>query len=229
MIIQTWSEVLATSFQDLWNGVAGFVPSLVVAILIVIIGWVVGALLGRVIHQFVRSIRVDEALKKAGVEEVVRRGGITLDTGHFLGTIVKWFIIVVFLVAAFNVMGLSDVNLFLSEVVLSYIPRIIVAVLILLVAGVLGDVLSRVVVTSSKTAGITSAGLLGKVSKWSIWIFAILVALSQVGIASAFIQTLFTGVIVALSIALGLAFGLGGQDAAARFIDKVRGDITHRD
>ncbi len=229
MVNTTWSEVLLASFQSLWTGVLGFVPNLIVAILIVVIGWIVGALIGKAISQLIKSIKVDEALRKAGVEDVLKKGGVGLDSGHFIGALVKWFIIIAFLVAAFDVLGLTRVNAFLQGAVLGYIPNLIVAVLILLVAGVLGDVLSRIIITSAKTAGIHSANLLGKVSKWAIWIFAILVALSQIGIASAFIQTLFTGFVVALSIALGLSFGLGGQDAAARVIDKVRNEISHRE
>lgn len=227
MILETWSDKLATSFQDLWSGIVAFVPNLLVAIVIVLVGWVVGALLSRVISQIIRSLKIDEALRKAGLEDVVRRGGISLDSGHFVGSLVKWFVIVAFLVTAFDVLGLVQINTFLRDVVLLYMPRVIVAALVLIVAGVLGDVMKRVVVTSAKTAGIHSSGLAGNVTKWAIWIFAVLVALSHLGIASSFVQTLFTGVVVALSLALGLAFGLGGQDAAAKFIEKTKGEIGH--
>jgi small-conductance mechanosensitive channel len=86
----------------------------------------------------------------------------------------------------------------------------------------------RVVVASSKTAGITSANFLGSVTRWGIWVFAILVALSQMGIAGAFIQTLFTGFVVAVSLALGLAFGLGGQEPAKRTIERIQEELKHR-
>jgi len=103
-----------------------------------------------------------------------------------------------------------------------------VAALVLLVAGVLGDLVERVVVTAARTADIRSAHFAGSVAKWAIWIFAVLVALSQLGIATAFSQTLFTGVVIAVSLALGLSFGLGGQEAAARFIERLRGEMTDR-
>ncbi len=227
MILENWSDKLASSFQDLWGGVVAFVPNLVIAIIIVLIGWAVGALLGRVVSQIIKSLKVDEALRKAGIEDMARRGGIALDSGHFIGGLVKWFIIVAFLVTAFDVLGLNQINGFLRDVVLLYLPRVIVAALVLIVAGVLGDVVKKVVTTSSKAAGLHSSGLIGSIAKWSIWIFAILVALSHLGIAATFVQTLFTGVVVALSLALGLAFGLGGQDAASKFIEKTRNEISH--
>src|SRR3954464_7223858 len=214
MYISTWSNVLSLSFQNLWLGVANFVPNLIIAIIIVIIGWLIGALFGRAIWQVFRSIKVDEALRRAGFEGFLRRGGINLDTGAFIGGLVKWFIIVVFLVAAFDVLGLSQVNLFLQQVVIAYLPRVIVAALVLLVGGVIGDLVERVVVTAARTAEIKSAHFAGAIAKWAVWVFAILVALSQLGIAAAFSQTLFTGIVIAISLALGLSFGLGGQEAA---------------
>ncbi len=225
-MIETWSEVLSRSFQDLWHGVIAFVPELVVAILIIVIGWLIGALIGRVIAQIIRSLRVDEGLRKAGIEDTLARGGIVLNAGGFIGALVKWFIIVVFLVAALDVLHLTQVNQFLQGVVLYYLPQVIIAVLILLLAAVIGDVMQRIVTTSARTAEIKSARFLGSFTKWAIWIFAVLAALIQLNIATAFIQTIFTGIVVALSLAVGLAFGLGGQDAAARFIEKTRNEIS---
>lgn len=228
MILNTWSEVLRLSFQNLWLGVVNFVPNLVVAIIILILGWLLGALFGRAIWQVFRSLKVDEALRRAGFENFLRRGGLNLDSGAFFGGLVKWFVIVVFLVAAFDVLGLSQVNLFLQQVVIAYLPRVLVAALVLLVGGVIGDITERVVVTAARTAEIRSAHFAGTIAKWAIWIFAILVALSQLGIAAAFSQTLFTGIVIALSLALGLSFGLGGQEAASRFIERVRGEMSER-
>ena len=226
MLLNTWTEVLALSFQNLWVGVVGFVPNLVIAIIILILGWLVGALFGRAIWQVFKSLKVYDALRRAGFDSFLRRGGIDLDSGAFVGGLVKWFVIVMFLIAALDVLGLSQVNLFLQEVVLGYLPQVLAAALVLLAAGVIGDVTGRVVITGARTAGIDSAHFVGVVAKWAIWIFAILVALSQLGIAVAFSQTLFTGVVIAVSLALGLSFGLGGQEAASRFIEKIRGEMS---
>ncbi|MBX4198911.1 hypothetical protein KW800_01380 [Candidatus Parcubacteria bacterium] len=209
-------------------GIVNFVPNLVIALVIVIIGWLIGALFGRAIWQVFRSIKLDEALRRAGFEGFLRRGGLNLDSGAFIGGLVKWFIIVVFLVAAFDVLGLTEVNLFLQQVVIAYLPRVIVAALVLLASGVIGDIAERVVVTAARTADIKSAHFAGAIAKWAVWVFGILVALSQLGIAAAFSQTLFTGIVIAISLALGLSFGLGGQDAAGRFLERLRGDMGGR-
>ncbi|MFZ2764018.1 MAG: hypothetical protein WAX80_03235 [Minisyncoccia bacterium] len=225
MLLNTWGEVLTLSFQNLWVGVVGFVPNLVIALIILVLGWLVGALLGRAIWQVFKSLKIDDALRQSGLESFLRRGGVNLDSGAFVGALVKWFVIVIFLVAALDVLGLKQVNFFLQDVVLGYLPRVLAAALVLLLAGVIGDVTGRVVVTAAKTADIESAHFVGAIAKWSIWIFAILVALSHLGIAAAFSQTLFTGVVIAISLALGLSFGLGGQEAASRFIERLRGEM----
>ncbi len=225
MILNTWGDVLTRSFQDLWVGVVNFIPNLIIAILIFLVGWIIGTVVGRAISELIKAIKVDNALTGTAFEEGLKRAGFRLNVGAFVGGLIKWFIIVVFLVAALDVLGLTQVNLFLQQVVLLYLPQVIVAVLILLVAVVIGGVMQNVVTASAKAANIRHAHFLGNLTRWAIWIFAALAALYHLGIAGPFLQTLFTGIVVAISLALGLSFGLGGQTAAARFIESVREDM----
>ena len=132
-----------------------------------------------------------------------------------------------FLIASLDVLKLTQVNTFLTDV-LNYLPQVIVAVIMLLAAAVIAEAMQRVVIGSAKAANIVSASFLGSVTRWAIWIFAIIAALFQLGIAPFFIQTLLTGVVVALALAFGLAFGLGGQEAAARTIERVQREISER-
>lgn len=229
MVFQNTGVVVANSLQTLWVGVIGFIPELIVALIIFVIGWIIASLLARAVEQVIAAVKLDSALRGAGVEATLTRAGFTLNSGRFLGALVKWFIIVVFLVAALDVLHLDQVTMFLRQVVLGYLPQVIVAVLIMLVAVVIAEAMRKVVVGSAKAAGIRSAGFLGAVTKWAIWIFALLAALLQLGIAVTFLQTLFTGVVVALSLAFGLAFGLGGQGAASRYLDHLQAEMKDRD
>jgi len=227
MILETWSEVLTRSFQDLWAGVVAFLPEIVIALIIFVIGWLVGALFGRAVAQIIRSLKIDNAIRGTGLESSMNRAGFRLDVGKFVGALVKWFIIIVFLVASLDVLGLTQVNEFLQQVVLLYLPQVIVAVLILLVSVVIAEAMESLVVGAAKAAHIRSANFLGSVTRWAIWVFAVLTALFQLGVAAAFVQTLFTGIVLALSLAIGLSFGLGGQDAAASYIEKMKKEISH--
>jgi hypothetical protein len=226
--IYTWGDVLRTSFQEIWLGVANFIPSFIAAVVLFLVGWLIAVILGRLVAQIIKAIKLDTALRGAGFDKVLERAGFNLNSGAFLGALVKWFFIVVSLVAALEIIGLEAVTGYLSEVVLGYLPRVIVAALILLVSIVIAQAVQKIVVSSAKAADLTSAHVLGEIAKWAIWIFAFMFALSQLQILNSFIQPLFIGIIAAISLALGLSFGLGGRDAAARYIEKVKHDVTPR-
>jgi hypothetical protein len=220
--------VLSQSFAGLWLGFVSFVPALLIAVIIFIIGWVVGASLSKVVEQLFKLVKVDAALKAAGVEDAVSKSGFRLNSGKFVGELVRWFVVIAFLIASFEILGLTQVNEFLKGVVLGYLPSVIASVLILMVAAILGEAVRKTVIGGVQAAGVSSAHFLGSVAKWAIWIVALFAALSQLGIAPAVLQTLFTGVVIALSLALGLSFGLGGQEAAGRYIEKLRNEISKK-
>ena len=219
-----WWSSIAVSFQNLWTGLGNVLPLIIAAFITFIVGWIVAALIGKLVTRLVQALRVDSALRGTEVERVINRAGFTLDIARLLGGLVEWFIIVVAFVASFDILGLTAVNQFLLSV-LSYLPSVIVAVVILVIAAVVGEVMQKIVRGSAAAAGMKASVLAGSVTKWAIWIFAILSALLQLQIATPFLETLFTGIVVALALAFGLAFGLGGQQAAAEIISKVRRDV----
>lgn len=228
MAFENLQLALADAFSGLLIGVVEFIPKLIVAIVILILGWLIGAALSKIISQIFKALRVDSALEAAGAKKLVNKSGFGLNSGKFIGELVKYFIVIVALLAILSILGLSEVTMFLQGVVLGYLPQVIVAVLILVIAIVVAEVAQKVVIAAAKAAGVRKAGFLGAVTKWAIWAFAILAALFQLNIAATFIQTLFTGIVVAFSIALGLSFGLGAKDAAKDIVDSVRNEIKDR-
>jgi hypothetical protein len=221
------ADAVQGSFYDLWYTVAMYLPRILAAVVVFIIGWVVATVLYRIVIEVVKVLKIDEALKTAGVHEAAKDAGVSFDAGKLLATLIMWFVALVFLVASLEVLGLSTVTIFLERVVLLYLPQVIIASLILILGAIVADAARRIVSGSAKAAGAHAANLAGTVAKWAIWIFAVLAALDQLGVASVFIQTVFTGLVVSLSLAFGLAFGLGGKEAAARAIEKVREEIRH--
>ncbi len=228
MYINTWGDVFTTSLQSLWVGFVSFVPNLIIAIIIFIIGWMVASVVGKALAQVIDALKLNSLFESAGANKMLERAGMKLNVGGFIGGLVKWFIIVVFLMTSLEILHLTQVNDFLREVVLNYLPNVIIAALILIVATVVSDAMKKVVTGSAKAANVRSANLLGTIVKYAIWTFAFIIALSELGIATQFMQVLFTGLVAMLAIAGGLAFGLGGKEAAARTIDSMKGEMSSK-
>ena len=219
MLIQTWGEVFSTSLQGLWLGFVSFVPNLIIAIIVFIVGWVVGSVVEKALANVIGALKLDRLFQSAGVSDVLAKADIKLSVGGFIGGIVKWFIVIVFLMTSLE---------FLSEVVLRYLPQVVIAALVLILATVISDAMRRIITGSAKAANVRSANMLGTIAHYAIWTFALIIALSQLGVAPQFMQILFTGIIAMLAIAGGLAFGLGGKEAASKAIDRVKDQMSSR-
>jgi len=224
--VQDLGSVFSESLLGLWYGFISFVPGLLLAIILFIVGWAIGSIVGKAVNQLITAIKVDKLFESAGVEEVMNRMGMKLSVGKFFGVLVKWFIIIVFLMASLQIVGLTQVNDFLRSAVLYYLPKVVIASIVLIIATIIADAMKKLVQASARAANISSANMLGSITSYAIWIFAIIIALSELGIATYFMQVLFMGLIVMLAIAGGLAFGLGGKEAAARAIEKVSKDMS---
>lgn len=215
------SDVVRTSLLSLWATVANFLPRLIAAIVVFLIGWLIAVLIAKLVYHIVKVLQIDRALDGIGFRKVWERSGFKLDTPMFFGELVKWFFIIVFLLSAANIVGLTEVSQFLSTVVL-YLPNVIVAAIILLIGMMVAKFLEGLVMASVKAAGLASANLLGTIAKWAVVIFSLLIALNQLGIAQDIIKIVITGVVAAASLALGLSFGLGGQKHADEFIANMK-------
>jgi len=223
MGLQLWGDVILVSLQQVWMSIAAFIPTLFGSLLIFFIGLVIAVTLGQLVEQIVRGLKIDNLLRKLDVEKTIERAGWKMDSAMFLGSLVKWFFIVVFLLAAANILGLSQVGDFLRDVLL-YIPNVVVAALILIIAALVSDVVQRLLHGSIMAMDHRGTMVIPMV-RWSIWIFALIAALLQLGVAVTLIQTLVTGLVAAVALATGLAFGLGGKDAAADFISRMRSEM----
>jgi len=219
-IWMTWGDVFNTSLQSLWFGFMQFVPRLVVAVVFFIVGWVLGSLIAKAIEQVFSSLKIDSLFRSIGAENFFRKAGMNLNSGYFVGQIVRWFVIIVFLLPSLNLVGLSDVSSFLENTVLGFLPQVIIAALVLIIAAFVSEVLSKTVLATAKSMNLRSAHMLAVVAKYAVWIFAIIIALGKLGLND-YMSVLFTGIVAMLALGGALAFGLGGKEAAGRFIDKL--------
>jgi small-conductance mechanosensitive channel len=222
---------LSYSLSSIGKGALAVIPSVLGALVVFVIGLIFAHALYRVVREIVRMVKLNELLSKAGVTEWFTRANVHFDAGKFLGSLAKIFIIAVFTVAALDILGLDKVTDYLASIVLGYLPQVIVAVLVLMVSVIVADIVAKIVTTGTQTVGVKASRFLGGVVKVSIWAFAIIVALSHLGIGAQYLYTLFTGFVVMLALAGGLAFGLGGKDVAGDLLrsvrDEIRKDLKH--
>src|SRR3989344_4755915 len=141
----TWGDVFNESLKTLWWSFVQFTPKLIIAIVFFVIGWVLGSLLSRAIGQVFDSLRIDNLFRSIGVENFLRKAGVNLNSGDFVGEVVKWFVIIVFLLPSLNLVGLYDVSAFLKDDVLGYLPKVIIAAFVLIIAAIVSEALSKTV------------------------------------------------------------------------------------
>ncbi|MFZ5559178.1 MAG: mechanosensitive ion channel family protein [Patescibacteria group bacterium] len=220
-------EILLDSLKTIWGSFIGFLPTLLAALIVFIIGWLIAVFLGKVANRIIKTIKLDVLLAKLGFRTALAKAKLNLDSPKFFEELVKWFFIIVFLMAAVDILGLDQVSLFLKGI-LFYLPNVIVAAIVLLAAVIVANFMQKLVKASANTAGLKSASAIGTIVKWAILIFGFVIALTQLGIAPTLIQTIIIGLIAMLALAGGLAFGLGGRDAAARLIEKIRQDLGEK-
>ncbi|MBI2426321.1 MAG: hypothetical protein HYV34_00595 [Candidatus Kerfeldbacteria bacterium] len=202
--IETWGELLVGSFQDLWLRFISLLPELLAALIVFIAGWLIAMAIERVVVLIVEKLWIEKLAERVKLNELL-----------------------VFLLAASDILGLSEVTQFLNRVLL-YVPNVVVAVLILLLGIIFGRFAERVVHGSLQAAKFASAGMLAGLAKWMITVFAILAALIQLKIAETMLNTLFTGFVAMIALAGGLAFGLGGREEAQRALQQLKSDISRR-
>ncbi|MEW6379578.1 MAG: hypothetical protein AB1611_08210 [bacterium] len=208
-----------------WNAVSNkvmlFLPNLMAAIIVFLLGWLLSRIARTLIIKVLGALRFDVLTERAGINTLLAKGNIQKSPKEVLAMLVYWFLMLIVIIAAFDVLGLPIIYDLLNKIVL-YIPNIIAAVVVLIFGGILANFLETIVKTVSAGLGTDTATLLSKIAKYSVVILAITMALQQLNIASSVVTVAFAILFGAFSLALALAFGLGGRDAAANYLQKMR-------
>ncbi|MCX6811108.1 MAG: hypothetical protein NT039_00210 [Candidatus Berkelbacteria bacterium] len=226
-MLESWKDALSSSSSNVLDRIVNFLPNLLGAVIVLVVGWLLAVLLEKLLNRVLKLIGLQKLFEIVKIEAIVKRAKFSLDSVGIISALVKWIILIITFLTAADVLGLHQVADFFA-VILGYVPNVIAAAAIVLIGAVLAHFLADVVRGSTEAGGLAYSSFLAKLTSWAIWIFAILAALVQLGIAHDLIRTLFTGVVALLAIAGGLAFGLGGQDAAKRVIAKLESDLKKK-
>lgn len=215
--ITDWGTAIMTSVSAALAMFLGAIPRVLAFAVILIIGWMVASALAGVAAAILRSVKFNDLAQRSGLAGFVRNMGVQTDSAGFLATIVKWFVRLIVLVVAFDALGLPAVSAVLQQLLL-WLPNLIVALVVLVIAGLAANALHGLVRGATSQAGFGNPDLLANIARVAVWAFAVVVAVNQLGIATTLVNTLFMATVGALALALGLAFGLGGRDTAGQIV-----------
>ena len=226
MIVTNWLDTTVMALKNLWLGFIEFIPSLIGALIVFIIGWIVALAFGKLIAEVLKKVRFNQIFEKGGWKGVLGKADIKVDASEFIGSTIKWVLMIVFLAAAIEILGFNQLTLFLTADVLPFLPNVVVAAFIFVVAVIIADVLEKVVRASIEGIKAGYGSVAGVIVKWSILVFAILAILYQLGIGAVFMADLFRGVVAMIVIAVGLAFGLGGKEVAGEIVRDIKNKLS---
>lgn len=216
-VITDWGTAVMTSLAAALSLFLAAIPRIIGFLVIIIIGWLISGVLASAVAALLRAVKFNDLAQRSGLSGFVRNMGVHTDTSGLLADIVKWFVRLIVLVVAFDALGLPAVSAVLQQFLL-WIPNLFVAVVILVIAGLGANALGNLIRGSAAQAGLGNPDLLAAIARVAVWGFGIVVAVNQIGIAQTLVNTLFMGLIGALALALGLAFGLGGRETAAQIV-----------
>ena len=199
--------------------IAGFLPRLSLAIGVLIAGWLLAKFAMFAIVRGLRAINFNVLTERAGLDGFLRQGGVETDTTGILGLLVYWLVILAALIIGFNSMGLTYITGLLGQVVL-FVPKVIVALLILAFGAYFARFVGNAVITYCKNVNLQDAEVLGRLAQYAIMTFVVLIALDQVNVGGDIVRQSFLIILAGVVFAVALAFGLGGKAAAAELIDR---------
>jgi hypothetical protein len=193
-----------------------FLPALIGALVIILIGWFIAGILGRLVTALLSRVGFDAGAERAGLAGFIRRAGAArLTASGVMGELVKWFFRLIFLEAAASALHLDAITGILNQIVL-FIPNLLVALVVIMVGFLIARFVAALVRGAVGESGFGNAEVLATIAQYAIMAFAVIVAVEQIGVGTTLVNLLFGAVVGALALAVGLAFGLGGRDVAGQ-------------
>lgn len=217
-MIQDWLTITTQGLQTSWESILIFLPNLLGAIVVFIIGWFIAIWIGKIVAAILEKIKFNELFSRTGWKSAFEKAEISISASDFIGAIVKWIFVIISLMVAADILEWAAFSMLLNQIIL-WVPNLLVAIAILIVAIIIADILEKMVKASAQKMGVGMVNCLGSAIKWSIYVFAILASLAQIGVAREIVNALVIGFVVTIALALGLSFGLGGKEMAARMLE----------
>lgn len=215
--IRDWGEAMMTSLTGALMVLVGALPRVLGFIVILVIGWFVASLIAAGVAAILRNIRFNDFARRSGLGDFVENMGVQTDSAGLMAAIAKWFVRLIVLIVAFDALGLPAVSQVLHQLLL-WLPNLVVALVVLVISGLAATALYNLVRGATTKAGFASPNFVANIAYVAVWAFGVVVAVNQIGIAQALVNTLFVGFVGAVALALGLSFGLGSRETAGEIV-----------
>jgi len=216
-----WENLIADPIRQMLTRIMAYLPTLLGALVILIVGWIVAKVIRWIVDGVLKAVRFDTLADKAGISEVIRKGDLKISAREVVSGLVYWLVIIMVLVMVVNALGLPKASDVLTSL-FAYVPKVIASLLVLVVAMFLASFVSGIVQTAAGNANMPRPEVFAGVSRWAIIIFAATIALGELGIATLLVTATFNIILAGVCFALAIAFGLGGKDTAARYLDELK-------
>lgn len=213
-------QVLLDTLSVILTRVGNFLPTLIGALIVLIVGWIIAKLLQKVVTQVLKIARLDVLSEKAGIASILAKGEIKYTLAELIGVIIYWLLILVVVIATLDAFNLKVAAELLDRVVL-YVPNVIAAIFILVLGMFFAALLGAVVRTTASNAGITYAKNLGQITQVAIVVFAVLITLGQLGVRTLILDQAILVLLASLGLGLALAFGLGSKEIAGKIMSEL--------
>jgi flagellar biosynthesis protein FliQ len=215
--VTSWTDAIMTSLAAALAILLGAIPKIIGFAVIIIIGWLIASAIATAVASILRAVKFNDLAQRGGFADFVHKMGIQQDSAGFIANVAKWFIRLIVLVSAFDALGLPAVSQVLEQL-LMWLPNLVVALVVLVIAGLAANALAGLVRGTAAESGLGNPDLLASIARIAVWAFAIVVAVNQIGIATELVNTLFMATVGAVALALGLSFGLGGRETASQIV-----------
>jgi hypothetical protein len=213
-------DVFLASLNQFWVQLVNFVPKLLAVIVILFFGWMIAKLVRTAVKHILELVKFDNFAQKSGLEAFMNSGDVNVTLSGIISQVVYWLVIIMFVITGANMLGLSEVAQLLHDLA-AYLPRIILAILVIIFGTLLARFINRLVFAWLHSIKFERALVVSTTVEYGIQILALFIALEQLGIGVQLINSLFVIVFGAIFLALALAFGLGGRDRAAKVIEEL--------
>ncbi len=211
--------------REMLQKIVGFVSLGIVALLVVVIGWMISKAVRSLVSRVLKAIKLDKLSERAGIAKFLSKGEIKYTLSDLIALIIYWLLMLIVIMVTANVLGLTTVAELMDKIVL-YIPNVIAALIVLVIGALLAVFLRKIVETTANNAGLTHARGMGLLTHTIIVIFAVIIALEQLKIGITVLSQFITIILGSIGLALALAFGLGCREIAAKamssFLDKAK-------